>query len=69
MKRTVAGTEEVLTFIKTYIAQNSRPPTYDEMEQGLGMSRGCIAKRIAKLIETGKVIRVPKISRGLQVVG
>ena len=65
MKRTMT-----LEFIKNYIADHGRSPTYAEIAGGIGCKSTCSAAYwVSKLAEDGLIEVTPRIARGIKSKG
>ncbi|HEY4689387.1 MAG TPA: transcriptional repressor LexA [Anaerolineae bacterium] len=62
--------QAILDFIETFIADNTYPPTYEEIRRGLGLStKSLVNHHLAALEEAGLLERDRSISRGLRLKG
>ena len=57
--------EEVLNFIKQFKQKTKITPTYRDIAKGLNVSIGTVQNRITALEKRGKIVCIPKISRGI----
>lgn len=70
MKTPTIRQQAILGFIETFIADNSYPPTYEEIRQGLGLStKSLVNHHLAALEEAGLIERDRSTSRGLRLAG
>lgn len=61
---------DLLTFLRSYVAQHGYGPSFDEMAAGLGLaSKSGIDRLITGLEERGHVRRIPYLARSLTLVG
>jgi repressor LexA len=60
---------EILAFVKRFLAANGYSPTYDEIGQAVGLSsRSHVAYYLGALEREGWIVRRPHSPRGLQLV-
>lgn len=58
-----------LDIIETYIADTGRPPSFDEMTEGLGLkSKSGVHRIVAGLEERGRIRRLPNRARAIEVL-
>lgn len=55
--------DECLAWIGGYIHRRHRSPTYGEIARGLGVSEGHAHKLVDRLHQSGRVHRMPRLSR------
>lgn len=61
---------KVLEFVEAYLAENSYPPTYDEIREAVGLSsKSHVDYYLVALEEEGLIERTPHTPRGLRLVG
>lgn len=59
---------EVLDFISAYIRDNGYSPSYDEIRDALGLqSKGSVAAILRKLVDDGKIVHTPRLSRTIRL--
>ena len=61
---------KILAFIDAYIKEHGFSPTMREIGEGVGInSTSHVSYWIDRLVEQGRVTKVPNISRSVRVVG
>lgn len=65
---TSAKKDEVLEFIRKFIADNEYPPSYREIADGVGLaSTACVHRYIHQLVDEGAIAIAPNRNRTITI--
>jgi repressor LexA len=60
---------ELLTFVRTYVAEHGYSPSYSEMATAIGLgSKSGIHRLVTALAERGHISRLPNRQRSIRVI-